>query len=100
MVDLKNRNYKSVAFFDEDLVCFEMENGLAYVVLLGSKEIDVRVYADSVLKFMDEAQPGDKIGKDELRKAVEILKTAPLPKFSSEDVKDLDKAVKYKLSGE
>ena len=98
MVDLKNRNYKSVAFFDEDMVCFEMENGLAYIVSLGSNEIDVRVYADSFLRFLDEVQPGDKIGRDELQKAVKILKTAPLPKYSKDDIADLDKAVRRKLS--
>ena len=99
MLDLNNREYKSVAFFEPgEWVCFEMENGLAYVVLLKKQEIDYRVYADSILRFVDDVIPGDKISKDELQRAVEILKTAPCPRLDGSGLKDLDEAVRYKLA--
>ena len=99
MLDLNNREYKSVAFFEPgEWVCFEMENGLAYVVLLKKKEIDIRIYADSILRFVDDVVPGNEISKEELVNAVTILKTAPLTDYSDSDIKIWDEAVRFKLA--
>ncbi len=99
MIDIENRKYKYVVAYDPDeWVCFEMENDLAYVVILRKKEIAVRVYADSFLKFCDEWKDGNEISEEELKKAAEILNTAPLPEYSSSDLKDLEARVNYKLS--
>lgn len=98
-MNLNNREYKRVAFFvPDEWVCFEMENGLAYVVLLGKKEIDVRIYAESILKFVDDVVPGNEIGEDELRKAEAILETAPLPQYTKKELNGMDEAVRYKLT--
>ena len=99
MLDLNDRRYKKVAFFEPgEWVCFEMENGLAYVVLLEKNAIDVRVYSDSILKFVYDVVPGDEISKEELQRAVSVLETAPLPHYDEKYLKDLEDRVTFKLS--
>lgn len=98
MLDFNDRRYKKVAFFEPgEWVCFEMENGLAYTVLLKKNEIEWRVDADSILKFVDDVVPGDEISNDELQKAVAILETAPLPQYDNKNLEKLEDEVQLKL---
>ena len=97
MVDLNNRKYKEVVAYDPgNWVCFEMENGLAYIVLLDKEQILVRVHADSFLKFDPYCESGKTIPKADLAKADKILRTAKLPEYDEKELRNLDRRVQYK----
>ena len=88
-IEFENRDYVEAAgWWPDSYVCFVMKNGLAYCVGLESKEIyiDVHPYAhfNDYGDFFIEA---DKIPQAELAQATQILRTAPLPEMSEEDIK-------------
>ena len=88
-IDFENRGYKEVAgYCPKSYVCFEMENGLAYLVDIERKElyVDVHPYAyfNDYGGFFKEA---DTMPKADLKIAEKILNTAKLPELSEEDIK-------------
>ena len=94
MFDLKNREYEKVmAYIPNEAVVFKMKNGLAYRVSLGG-----RIFVDAVwwnfFKMSPYYEVGDKTPKDVLQKAVEILKTAEVPKLSEERARRYEEFLK------
>lgn len=88
MFDLKNRKYKKVFGFcpEEGQVCFEMENGLAYLVDLGARKVYVHADPWDFFKMDANFEIGSKIPRGLLEKATEFLETAEIPKLSKDRI--------------
>ena len=80
MFDLKNREIKKVeCYVPNEVVCFTMKNGLAYLVNLKHKAVYIDIVWWNFFKMDPYFEDGDKIPKEQLLKAKQILATAKLP---------------------